>query len=228
MEIFEPKNFFQMADLIANVLTGAVAIAGLMIALLTYKVANKALKEWKNQKNIEYLERFIKVFYKSRNFMYNLRNQISTDTEILEKHKKNFYVNGVLDQEAFNYHYFELIIFSRREKYNDILEELYELKSLAKIYVKNDSLITEYINYIIKIDKEVLNAARLISFYERITKDPNADQKSDTYQEAQEKLIKNKIVVLGMSNDDINTNLEIKFKKCEDYLSFLLDKYNRM
>lgn len=38
----------------ANVFTGAIAIAGLLIALATYKVAKEALTTWKEQKNHEY------------------------------------------------------------------------------------------------------------------------------------------------------------------------------
>lgn len=51
MELFEPKNFFQMAELLANVFTGLIAIGGLLIALATYEVAQKALREWKNEKS---------------------------------------------------------------------------------------------------------------------------------------------------------------------------------
>jgi gas vesicle protein len=54
MELFEPQNFFQMANLLAGILTGVVAIAGLLIALATYKVAREALTTWKEQKNHEY------------------------------------------------------------------------------------------------------------------------------------------------------------------------------
>lgn len=53
MEFIEPKNFFELAEVLTNVFTGAVAVVGLLIALKTYEVATKALREWKNQKIFE-------------------------------------------------------------------------------------------------------------------------------------------------------------------------------
>lgn len=53
MELLNPQNFFQLAELFTNILTGAVAIAGLFIALLTYRVAVSALEVWKNEKQFE-------------------------------------------------------------------------------------------------------------------------------------------------------------------------------
>ncbi len=51
MELFEPSNFFNMAGVMANVFTGLVAVAGLLIALETYRIAKSALGEWRNQKS---------------------------------------------------------------------------------------------------------------------------------------------------------------------------------
>ena len=53
MEIFEPQNFFDMAEVMANVLTGLVAVAGLLIAIKTYRVAVEALSVWKNEKQFD-------------------------------------------------------------------------------------------------------------------------------------------------------------------------------
>lgn len=228
MEIFEPQKFFQMAELLANVLTGAVAIVGLLIALLTYKVAERALLEWKNQKNLEYLERFLKVFYKSKNFINHLRHPISMDSEILERHKKSFYKDEILDKNLFSIYYEELLIISRRETYIPMLEELYELKSLAKVYVKNDSLITEYINYIIKTDKEIIKAAQTLSFYKKLIREEYSDRQGEDYKEARKITSENRKVVYGMSNDEINKKLEDTFVKCEEYLTKMLNKYHKI
>lgn len=53
MEIFEPNNFFQITGLIGNIITGLIAVSGLMIALLTYRVAEKALSVWKKEKEFD-------------------------------------------------------------------------------------------------------------------------------------------------------------------------------
>lgn len=50
MEFLEPSNFFDLAELIVNILIGLVAVSGLYIAFLTYQVAQKALGEWKQEK----------------------------------------------------------------------------------------------------------------------------------------------------------------------------------
>lgn len=53
MELFEPQSFFQMAGLLAGILTGAVAVAGLCIALMTYRAAVSALDVWKSEKHFD-------------------------------------------------------------------------------------------------------------------------------------------------------------------------------
>jgi len=50
MEIFKPDNFFDMANLITNVIVGLIAIVGLLVAFLTYTVALKALNSWREAK----------------------------------------------------------------------------------------------------------------------------------------------------------------------------------
>ncbi|MDM1049357.1 hypothetical protein [Sphingobacterium hotanense] len=84
MELFEPQNFFQMADLIAGLLTGIIAIAGLLIALLTYKVAVKALHVWKYEKQFD-----IEV---------ELKSKMGEALTILNKLNKTGYIESDLDE----------------------------------------------------------------------------------------------------------------------------------
>lgn len=87
MEIFEPQHFFQMADLISGVLTGAVAIAGLLIATLTYKVAAKALNIWREEKQFD-LEIELKSKMGEALTLLNRLNRTSFSTSDLDDDQK--------------------------------------------------------------------------------------------------------------------------------------------
>ncbi|OYD44070.1 hypothetical protein CHU00_18780 [Sphingobacterium cellulitidis] len=90
MEIFQPENFFQMADLLANVFTAAIAIAGLLIALATYKVATEALTTWKEQKNHEYevlIHSNLKTLMNLITETYSLKTSY---TSVYIRHSKEF------------------------------------------------------------------------------------------------------------------------------------------
>lgn len=53
MEIFEPTNFFEITGLIGTIITGLIAVSGLLLALCTYRVAEKALTVWKKEKQFD-------------------------------------------------------------------------------------------------------------------------------------------------------------------------------
>src|SRR5690606_12023731 len=149
-----------------------------------------------------------KVFYRSKNYIYILRNPIAVDTEIQEKYKKAYYRNEVLDEELFNIHYAELIILSRRENYIPMLEEMLELKSLAKIYVKDNSVIPQYIDFVILLDRKIVNAAKFISIWSMYLKDPSIDKKSNEYKKRFDLVNDNRDVIYGINQDKIYNELE--------------------
>lgn len=53
MDLLEPHNFFDMAGLIAGLITGLIAIAGLNIATATYFTAKEALKGWEKERRFD-------------------------------------------------------------------------------------------------------------------------------------------------------------------------------
>ena len=148
MEIFEPKNFFDFAELLTNVFTGAVAVVGLLIALKTFEIAKEAKDEWINQKKHEY-----EVTIKSK-----LKELIDTMYLIYDynKNKTQVFINASTELKYQKGVYEDLR--SLDKNVNIAIDYLsHRLYSKGKYEEKKDKLIEQLTQAVVGINKEDLN-----------------------------------------------------------------------
>ncbi|GEM_PF-1395234 len=129
MEIFEPKNFFDFAELLTNVFTGAVAVVGLLIALKTYEVATKALGEWRNQKIFEIdIDGYANTL-EALKVLEDLRHE-QYDAEFVKSHSEDILTDIFNTGEELVYKSY-VNLFSYSKYYNDLKPDIFEIRKKA-------------------------------------------------------------------------------------------------
>lgn len=129
MEILEPSNFFDLAGLLANVFTGAVAVVGLLIALKTYEVATRALVEWRNQKVFEIdIDGYANTL-EALKVLEDLRHE-QYDADLVKEHSEGILTDIFSTGETEVYKSY-VNLYSYSKYYNDLKPGIFEVRKRA-------------------------------------------------------------------------------------------------
>lgn len=129
MEFIEPKNFFELVEVLTNVFTGAVAVVGLLIAIKTYEVAIRALGEWKNQKIFEIdIDGYANTLEALR-VLEDLRLE-QYNPELVQSHSKHILTDifTVGEDEVYKSY---INLFSYSKYYTDLKPKIFEVRKKA-------------------------------------------------------------------------------------------------
>lgn len=144
MEIFEPRNFFQLTEAFTNIFTGVIACVGLLIALKTYEVAIKALGEWKNQKKFEIDVEGYAFTIDALKTLEDLRLD-QYNPEFVKTHSEDILddIKSAGEMDAYNSY---VKLFSYSKYYNDLKPQIFEVRKKALI-IFNQSDDSELIDF---------------------------------------------------------------------------------
>jgi len=155
MEIFEPANFFQMANLIANLFTGLIAVSGLLIALATYYVAKEALGVWKKEKAFDIdIEGYaksidaIKILEDLKIDQYNPEYVQKTWGDVMS------FINSKDETEVYRSF---VNLFSYSEYFNGLKERMFEMRkqSLKVFNVSTDPELIDFYDKYITVEANI-------------------------------------------------------------------------
>ncbi|MCW8314202.1 hypothetical protein K7A41_23450 [Sphingobacterium sp. InxBP1] len=158
MEIFEPKNFFDFAELLTNVFTGAVAVVGLLIALKTYEVATRALGEWKNEKKFDididgyaYTIETLKLLEDLRKDQYN--------PDLVKSHSKEI-LTDIYDTGEFEVYNSYIKLYSYMKYYQDLKPELFSARKIALTIFNqsDDQELIDFYNKFMSFESTIFSA----------------------------------------------------------------------
>lgn len=217
MDIFLPQNFFALSDILTSVLTGAVAAAGLLIALKTYVIAREAKDEWKKQKDMDYYMRFARLFPISKEYIEHLRFPISSTSEIKKEFIESFRYYEYLDEYQLNVHREELIIKSRKIAYDQYMLEFKTLYFESILHLEGEHPIAKYLKFVLDTENKILTSAHELSISR------GAMDFEDEIEEEGRKLSKQKRrnlrkIIFSRDNDEISREHQVLYDSCNEYL----------
>ncbi|WP_367209593.1 hypothetical protein [Sphingobacterium sp. R2] len=203
-------------EMLSDVATVIIAGIALYYAWRTYGVAKEAKDEWKNEKNLDILVRFSKVFPSSKELIVDLRNPYSFDFE----HKKGIKLlkerGNHLNEEYQETHSEFIKIQYRYLKYESYVNELFNMEYEALFVLGENNAITKYIRFIKKTKEDIFDSALKIGYYKSFN---NSDKLTKEEHLQKSKLIReHRKIIFSIGDDQISNDLHNYYSDCESFL----------
>ncbi|MBD1421218.1 hypothetical protein [Sphingobacterium chuzhouense] len=231
MEIFEPNNFYNLAELLTNVLTGLIAVTGLIIAFKTFILAREAKEEWKKQKNFEididgyaYTLDALKLLEDLRQDQYN--------PEVVKEHSQDI-LNDIFEKGDYETYNSYIKLYSYSHYYQGMKSSIFEIrkKALVILNISHDKELVDFYDTILTLEASLFSihhnyhVYRLNTFidryqYKKIVKESYA-------QNIYFNSLRNQTPPSEVSDGDLYTQLYHKFFSLqqEDWLEPLRAKH---